>query len=576
MLSPADRRLQAAAREAFEGAAQPSVALVAAGAQAPPKTPAIGWTNEQPSSPPVRYAYRPGYSDHTYQQFGAPLVFDGFDLEAVRAAVSQHRLGVFWQSSALMVAILGFAPVLAALQQAIAPILALPRHVHGGDKGLARLVASEVEEALVPRRGLLPSPYLPPQLWGTMAIYLRLMGFCVLQHVDGDPDPETGVRPRYTRIWQPWAVTRYRSPRKTIALTTEGPVEVCNDGKFTLIEDEQEGHLSAAICALGEEALGGKITQQARLSFLNFFGEPKLWAMPPEHVATGIDDADGTGGAFWACIQTIRGPGGFGVLPHGSQLQAVGISGEGSKAFSDALVDALIHIFMVLTGSAGTIGAGGATGAGPYQPQKGGAWSVRHDLIARPTLAIVRGLNQGHVAPYCDQNYGDEIERAKRAGVWVAPVLDIPIPAPDRDERIASDVTRMKALIEIVDGERKAGAPPTQDRINKLAERLEVPPFVLVGSAPIPIEAVEKKLAAPDEWRRQQGLEALPNGAGSAARLAEERLKGGDETGAIAKVEAAKVKADPGAGVPAPGEDEGGEAAPVTQRSARGVVGSEP
>ena len=31
MLSPADRRLQAAAREAFEGAAQPSVALAAAG-----------------------------------------------------------------------------------------------------------------------------------------------------------------------------------------------------------------------------------------------------------------------------------------------------------------------------------------------------------------------------------------------------------------------------------------------------------------------------------------------------------------------------------------------------------------
>jgi hypothetical protein len=252
----------------------------------------------------------------------------------------------------------------------------------------------------------------------------------------------------------------------------------------------------------------------------------------------------------------------------------VGISGEGSKAFQDALVDAIIHIFMVLTGSAGTIGAGGATGAGPYQPQKGGAWSVRHDLIARPTLAIVRGLNQGHVAPYCDQNYGDEIERAKRAGVWVAPVLDIPIPAPDRDERIASDVTRMKALIEIVDGERKAGAPPTQDRINKLAERLEVPPFVLVGSAPIPIEAVEKKLAAPDEWRLQQGLEALPNGAGSAERLAEERLKGGDEAGAIAKVEAAEAKVDPGAGAPAPGE--GGEAAPVTQRSARDVVGSEP
>lgn len=549
VLSPADRRLQAAAREAFESAPTPSAALAVRAAGEPPQgspnTPAIGWTRDQPPAPPSRHAFRPGYSDHTYQQYSAPLAFEGFDLEGVRAAVARHRLGYFWETSALMVTILGFAPVLAALQQAIAPILALPRRVHGGDKGLARLVALEVEDALCPRGGLLPSPYLLPTLWGTTAINLRMMGFAVLQHVDGDPDPDTGVRPRFTRTWPAWAVNIYRAPRKVIALTSEGPVEVCNDGKFTLVADEEEGYLSAAILALGEETLLGKITQQSRASFLNFFGEPKLWATPPEHVATGIDDADGTGGAFWSCIQTIRGPGGFGVLPHGSNLQAVGISGEGSNAFSSALVDALIHIFMVLTGSAGTIGAGGATGAGPYQPQKGGAWNVRHDLIARPVAAMIRGINQGHVAPYIDQNYGDEVARARRAGVWIDPVLDIPIPAPDRDERTAADAGRQKLLVDLIVAERAAGAVVTQDRVNKLASILEAQPFTLVdGGAPIPIEAVEKKLAAPDEWRAQQGLAPLADGAGSAERLAEERLKGGDEAGAVAKVEAAEVKND--------------------------------
>jgi hypothetical protein len=372
-------------------------------------------------------------------------------------------------------------------------------------------------------------------------------------------------------------VQRYRSPRKDLAITTEGVVEITNDGKFTMVEDEQEGHQSAAICALGEETLLGKITQQSRASFLNFFGEPKLWATPPEHVATGIDDADGTGGAFWACIQTIRGPGGFGVLPHGSQLQAVGISGEGSNAFSTALLDAIIHIFMVLTGSAGTIGASGVQGAGPYQAQKGGAWNVRHDLIARPTLAIARALNQGHIAPYVDQNYGDEVARARRAGAWKDPVLDIPIPAPDRDERTAQDAARQKLLIEIVNGERAAGAEVTQDRVEKLAALIEAQPFRLVGGGvPITIEAVEKKLAAVDEWRVQQGLGVLPNGVGSTERLASDRAKGGDETGALAKVEAAEVKAPPGAGgapprepvpVAAPEKDEG-EAPPETQRSA--------
>jgi hypothetical protein len=324
LLPPADRRLLDAEAEAWSGEPAPSHALAVRAAA--PAIPAITWQQDQPPPPPRRYIYTPDYSDHTYQQLSAPLAFEGFGLDRIRNAVAAHRLGYFYESSALMVAILGFAPVLAALQQAIAPILALSRHVHGGEVGLAKLVALEVEEQLgCAQGGLLPSPHLPPTLWGTMAIYLRMLGFCVLQHVDGDPDPVTGVRPRYTRIWEPWALQWYRSPRKLIALTTEGPVEVKNDGKFTLVADEQEPHLSAAICALGEETLGGRVTQEARLSFLDFFGKPKLWAELPEKVGTHSD----AGNAFFAAVETIYGPDGRGILPHGSNLQAVKISGEG-------------------------------------------------------------------------------------------------------------------------------------------------------------------------------------------------------------------------------------------------------
>lgn len=541
--SPADRRLAAAEAEAWTSAPAPSRALAlraaAGGPPGPPRTPPTDWTRDQPPSPPPHFSLQPGYSDHTYQSFSAPLSFEGFGLDAVRAACGRHRLGYFYESSALCVAVLGFAPVLAALQQAIAPILALSRHVHGGDKGLAKLVAAEVEEMLgCTRGGLLPSPYLPPSLWGTMAIYLRMMGFCVLQHVDGEPDPETGVRPRYTRIWEPWAVTRYRSPRKCIALTTEGPVEVCNDGKFTLVEDEQEGHLTAAILALGEEALGGKITQEARLSFLDFFGKPKLWATPPPKVAT---HGEGGGDAFFASVETIYGPDGRGILPNGSNLQAVSISGEGSKGFEDALINAIIHIYMVLTGSAGTIGAGGASGAGPYQPQKGGVWNVRHDLIARPTIAIVRAINQGVVAPYCDINYSEGITAAKRAGAWRYPVLDIPIPAPDRDERIDAEIKRQKAYTDQLAADRAAGGVVDQGRADKLAERFEALPLRLADGDPKVGEIfqyhIENKLVAPDEARARLGLPPLPDGAGSVERLAEERLAGADEAGALAKVE---------------------------------------
>jgi hypothetical protein len=483
--SPAQRRLEAAAREAWADApvavAPPSSVLAIRGAgpsaqfAVREKATLIDWTQDQPPPPPSSFTFTPGYSDNVYQQFMAPQAYEGWDLARINAAVALMRLGTFVEASNLLVAILGFAPVLSALYQAVAPILALRRHVHGGDKGIARDVAELVEEMLTPRSGLLPSRYFAPELWGTLAIYLRMYGFAVLQHVDGDVDPATGIRMRFTRIWEPWAVQLYRSPRKRIAWTSQGDIEIKNDGKFTFVADENEPHFGGALVALGEEAFGGKLTQAQRSNWLDFFGDPKLFATLPEKVATGSD----AGVAFRTAVERIYGPAGRGVLPFGSTLAAVSISGEGSQAFRDALTDRIIHIFMVLTGSAGTIGSGAPTGAGPYQPQKGGFWNVRHDLIARPTVAIVRGINQGHVAPFTDYNFADAKSGAKRAGTWVDPVLEIPIVSPDRDERIDGEIRRYKALTEQVKAEKEAGGVVNQDRVNDLGKTFDVKPFTL-------------------------------------------------------------------------------------------------
>jgi hypothetical protein len=542
-LSPADRRLAAAEREAWSSAPAPLVRAQSPGPpfapQGPPQSPSINWGQDQPPPPPTQFVYVPGYSDHVYQQFSAPLAFENWDLERIRAAVALHRLGNFIESAALMIAILSFAPVLAALQQAVAPIMSLPKHVHGGPRGLAKLVAAEVREQLL-SDDLMPSPYLPPTVWGTMAIYLRMMGFCVLQHIDGDPDPETGVRPRYTRIWEPWAVIRYRSPRKDVAITTEGTIEIKNDGKFTMVETQQEGHLFGAIVALGEETIAGKLTQQQRLSWLDFFGKNKLVGTMPEKVAVDSE----AGKAFLAAVTTIFGPDGHGVLPYGADLKMLAMSGEGAGAFKEALFDHIIHIYMVLTGSAGTIGSGSATGAGPYQPQKGGVWNVRHDLIALPVTAQARGINQGHIAPFCDENYADAIERAKRAGVWQYPIYEVPLPAPDRDERIKSEIERQKAYTEQLKADREAGGIVDQERANRMAERFEVLPLVLADAQPRAAEIyqyhIENKIVAPDEARERLRLEPLPDGAGSVERLAEERLAGGDKPGALAQIKKAE------------------------------------
>ena len=554
--SPATKRLYEAERaaEAWSSAPTPSPARAAAAAGT--GTPPIDWTRDQPPASPVQPGFRAGYSDVTYQQFSAPVAFDGFDFDRIYAANTAHRLGTFYESSALMVAVLGFAPVLAALQQAIAPILALPRHVHGGSSELARLVTTEVAEQIVPRGGLLPSPYLPPTLWGTLAIYLRMMGFGCLQHIDGDMDSETGIRPRYTRIAEPWAIQRTRSPRKAIFYSTGGPVEICNDGKFTLIEDEQEGHLTGAVLALGTEAAAGRLTQDARLRWLDFFSSPKLVATLPQFVPTGGE----AGNAFVAALETIYGPEGRGVLPYGSKVEAVSINGEGATQFNSAIVDAIIHVFMVLTGSAGTIGSGGATGAGPYQAKNGGVWDVKHHLVARPTLAMVRGFNQGHIAPYIAQY---------PLALAECPVLEVPIPQPDRAERIKSEIDRYRALTDQVAAEKSVGAIVDQQRVNTIASDFEVKPFALADRDPKVGEIfeyhIEQKLVAPDEARARLGLPPLPDGMGSVERLAEERAAGGDETGALAKVDAAEVKDnDNGAGEDAAAQE--ADAAPAPNK----------
>ncbi len=566
-LSPADRRLAEAEREAWSSAPAPLVRSQQPGPpfapQGPAQSPPINWGQDQPPPPPTQFVFVPGYSDHVYQQFFAPIAFEGWDLERIRNAVALHRLGYFIESAALMIAIMGFAPVLAALQQAVAPIMSLPKHVHGGPRGLAKLVAAEVREQLL-SDDLMPSPYLPPTVWGQMAIYLRMMGFCVLQHIDGDPDPETGIRPRYTRIWEPWAVIRYRTPRKDIAVTTKGTVEIKNDGKFTMIETHQEGHLFGAIVALGEETIAGKITQQQRLSWLDFFGKAKLYGTMPEKVAVDSE----AGKAFLAAVTTIFGPDGHGVLPFGAKLEALSISGEGSGAFKEALVDHIIHIYMVLTGSAGTIGSGSATGAGPYQAQKGGVWNVRHDLIALPVTAMARGINQGHVAPYCDENYAEAIARAKRAGTWKYPIYEVPLPAPDRDERIKGEIDRDKAFVEQLVRIREAGGIVDQATVDKRAALYEVESIQLADATPEAGEIyqyhIENKIVAPDQVLERLGLPPMPKGAGSVERLAEERLAGADKPGTMAQIE----KAEEPATEPDGGEDEQSE--PSDQQNNQG------
>jgi len=401
----------------------------------------------------------------------------------------------------------GFGPVLAALGQRVAPALSLPRRIRCGTRGMSRILGEEIERQIAPRDGLLPSPYFPPTLFGSISIELANMGFSVLQHVYGDPDPVTMVRPMFTRRFPTWAVNYYEYRKTFVAQTTEGPVDIINgDGKFTIIGDSEQPHHFGAIIPIGEEALDGKTTQRARASYIDRFGNPKWIAtLPP-----GISVASDEGKEYYAALKTIRGPDGFGALPNGSKFEIAGLVASQSDTFGSALASNWQYIAAVYLGSDGTM----SKDAGPYSAPifKG----VRRDHVDRDLSATVRGINCGHIAPWLHFNHAQTIAEATG---WIDPVLDIPLPDPDSDARIKSYGDRMQSFLKVIDEERKAGFDVTQERVNQLARAFEVdPPSLAVKVTDTkPIELAPTDLAKVfrvDEVRNNRGFEPLGDDRG--------------------------------------------------------------
>lgn len=514
--------------------------------QSPANIPPSAYQTDQPIAPQGEPSFRAGYHDHTFSSSAAPMWFGGRTVDVARADIEMHDSGTsFLGSSILAIASTRFAPVFTALGVRCAPAIALPRQVDGGPRGLARLVRGEVEDQLCPRAGLLPSPCFPSTLWGAIAIDLALMGFAVLQHVYGPPDAR-GVRRIYTRRWPTWAVYYAAYRRTYVALTNEGPVDILNDGKFTLIGKTDTPHLQGAIRALMMPVLDGVQVVQARAQWIDRFSDPKFIATLPPDIAARSD----VGKALFAAIQTIRGPGGWGVVPNGTIVKAVGLEAKASACFKDALESDNGYIGAILTG----IDAN--SNVGVYKPKE--FWGVLRSTVGDDLAAINRGINQGHVYPYTIFSYEEGIRADRERGTWVDPVLSTPLPDPEKDARVKADNDRAAMLEDRIAKRREVGIVTTQDDADAMADALDTPRVVL---ADVKIKGqiyewhVVQKQVAVDEVRERVGLPALPDGIGSVGRLAEERAKGLDKTG---QTKITEGDAPPGGEPGAPPSPDGG------------------
>jgi hypothetical protein len=264
-------------------------------------------------------------------------------------------------------------------------------------------------------------------------------------------------------------------------------VDIVNDGKFTLIGKTDMPHLQGAIRALALPVLDGVQVMQARAEWIDVFSQAKgVGIMPP-----GVAPRSPEGLAFLDAIRTLRGPGGIGALPNGSEFKFHGLSAEASTCFKDALDVDDTYIAAILTGTDLSAGTGGVYKAPVF-------WGILRSTVGDDLSATVRGVNAGHVYPYCRFNYAAAIEEA--AG-WEDPALSIPLPDPERAQRAADYAAACKAHAEIVTTRRAAGYDVTQEESDKIAEALGLDdrPRLMPGPPPTGIAIGDVKVEAPPE-----------------------------------------------------------------------------
>jgi hypothetical protein len=468
--------------------------------QTAPYHPPVSYASDQPRPPPTEIDFRADYHGHTFRAISPSQAFDGWSVERIRSAIAMHDQGLFYESAILAVTISRFAPVFAALKQVIAPILSLPRHVQGGQRGLARILRDEVEARLAPSTGLRSSPYFPETLYGSTAIDVTQMGFYGLQHAYGDPDPATGVRPVYTRRWPAWAMRRCPYRNTFIAITTEGEDDmITGEGKWTVGGDTDEPHLNGAIRAAGLEVLDGTLIKQARASYIDKYGNPKIAAVMPEKQGTGSVEGD----KLLAALNTMLAPDGIGVFAHGTDFKSMALTSSQSTVFKDALDNIWMCIAAIFLGSDGTLSSG--TG-GVYTPPM--YQGIARTVADRTLKTIVRGINTGEVYPWLQINYATTIAETRG---WVDPVLSIPLPDPEADARKKAEAEAIDRRSDIIIKMRTAKLEVTQEEVDRISEAQGIPtvPLASVSSVTQSIALAPTdiaKVVRVDEARASQGL----------------------------------------------------------------------
>lgn len=379
----------------------------------------------------------------------------GWTVARMRRAIEAHDRGTFADSYAAAEKVTQWAIPFGALNQRISPTLRFPRAVEGGDEGLDLLVRQEAEALFVGEDTQLGPAF--PSLWSTVWHH-AMMGFCWWQTAYL-PSADGSVVVPSTTIW-PAESVMYDQGRDTwLAITLEeGLIEIDpNSERWTLVADGDRPWLSGAIRAIGSEYVDATFTKDDQSSYADEHGRPKpIGILPAE---TQVDSPEGR--AAFETMKILRESDAGAVLPHGMSVEQLAPSNATALLFRDILDRAGMAVAIAVLGTDGTMSKG--TGGVYSSPTFAG---VAENRTGADVTVTVRGANKV-LRQWQQRNY---------RGVRVPPHAVIRMPDTQRDARTKSLSDRLLALHAILEKERNSGCVVTQERVNSLAQMLDVPP----------------------------------------------------------------------------------------------------
>lgn len=308
------------------------------------------------------------------------------------------------------------------------------------------------------------------------------------------------------------------------------------DGHWTFVADPvgaDQPHLNGAVTALDVAYVGGAIMTRSMFNLSKTLGRQGIAAEMPEGTPPGGDaDDDKTsqeGRTFRRAVAAFGTETAEIVHPKGAKVYAVELTAQSASLFPEFAQLNLQNVELAILGHAGTT----AKPDPQYQAKDGVEVKVPQHLERADLRTITHAFDQfANVIAESNMTMPTRI------------FLEGHLPDTEQDEHRMAIGDRLIKAAEILKAEGEAGCSTTQARADQMGKLLDVPPALVAAVSPAPIQQwhVQQKVVAPDQALANLGLPPLPNGAGSVERLAQERLAGGDQAGALAKVAAAETK----------------------------------